>query len=128
MKTTNILHITDLHFGSSISTPMATLADTGISSTLASEITSPDCRERFIIDIKHSFPNISIDAIICTGDLGWKAIEEYTKLGTEYLLKLSQILQVEPDHVIVCPGNHDLDRNASRGEELDVQNLETQSE
>jgi len=121
MKMTNILHITDLHFGSSPPCPVGDLRDGEITQSFSAEILNSDCRNRFIPDIKRLLDSmqIKIDMIACTGDLGWKADESSLNLGAGYLAKISGDLQVSSAHVVVSPGNHDLDQNAEIGKELD---------
>lgn len=115
MRTTNILHVTDFH----LNTVQPKQIGKAISASLHTEIVGEDFLGRFLADVKRLLQDMQIDVIAYTGDLGWKAAKESITLGVEYLAKMARDLGIEPEHVMVAPGNHDLDRDASKGEELD---------
>lgn len=118
MKTTTILHITDLHFSSLREETPSVVRDGEISDEFRREIGGLDIWNRFITDARRLLTNTQIDVIACTGDLGSDGKEENLALGIKYLIKLAKDLEVPPQHVVVSPGNHDLKRKVRIGEEL----------
>jgi predicted MPP superfamily phosphohydrolase len=118
MKFTNILHITDLHFGPS---PNLTVKPNVLmSEELTSKLFVNDWKNRFIIDVKQSLSQYKINLIACTGDITLGKNKEGLQLGIEYLSKLAKELDVSPDNVLVCPGNHDISRlNVTTDSKLD---------
>lgn len=117
MRTT-ILHITDLHFTSSREETPSVVKDGEISDEFRKEVIGLNIWDRFIADIRHLRADTPIDMIACTGDLGCEGKEESLALGIKYLAKLAKDLDVPPQHVVVSPGNHDLNRKVQIGEEL----------
>lgn len=93
MKTVNILHITDLHFGSPQDTPLIPVKDKGLSKKFGREISEDDPKNRFLAGITRVLQGITIDAIACSGDLGWKGERNTLTEGIKYLKKwlISQV-------------------------------------
>ncbi len=56
--------------------------------------------------------NKPIDYLFITGDIGWHAEESDYESAFQYMKQLIAACNVEPKHVFICPGNHDVDRNA----------------
>ncbi|MFN9038102.1 MAG: metallophosphoesterase family protein, partial [Planctomyces sp.] len=53
--------------------------------------------------------------VVISGDIGWKGIEADYHQAQQWLSQLLTAIDVTPDNVVVCPGNHDIDRRATRG-------------
>lgn len=118
MKSINILHLSDLHFGSPIVVPMGDLKDEALSQGFVGEITERNPRIRFIADLRRLTDDTEIDVIACTGDLGFRGNKNTLSEGIEYLNTLAKDFGVRSEHVIISPGNHDLDRDADCEHEL----------
>lgn len=109
----NILHITDLHCGlEETSVPIGDTKDESLTEKFTGQLRYEDCRELFLSRVLDLLQGNPVDIIACTGDLG------VLKIGAEYIAKLAGKLVVKPDGVIISPGNHDLDRDARDGNEL----------
>nr|WP_228014693.1 HEAT repeat domain-containing protein [Fortiea sp. LEGE XX443] len=84
----HILHLSDLHFG----TPdQAKLWSNQLASDLQNEL-----------DIPH------LDALILSGDIANKSIPEEYEAAQQFLDELRQEFTLEPEQIIIVPGNHDL--------------------
>lgn len=71
---------------------------------------------RFVETMKRwEYSNAQIDAIVCSGDFGWTGDKESIAEGVFVLAKVSKDLGIPLDNVIVCPGNHDLNRDDKDG-------------
>ena len=90
----NILHITDLHYNS-------------------------DSYEKFtqhniINKLNNYLKNIDkkIDLVIFSGDLVFKGIniEDFKSAKSIFLDKISESLNISNENIILCAGNHDMDR------------------
>lgn len=91
------LHISDLHFGfDKGETAIAQRAN--YMDTLLDKLQS-------ITDTK------PIDYIFITGDIGWHAEKTDYETALVYIKDLMERCKVDAQHVFVCPGNHDVDRN-----------------
>ena len=83
-----ILHLSDLHFG------------TPENATLWSNQLAEDLRND--INIPH------LDALILSGDIANYSTEEEYKAAAQFLHNLRQDFPLNPDQIILVPGNHDL--------------------
>lgn len=98
-----------MHFGSDL-IPVGDAGDTSISERLMQQVREGDCRVRFLKDIKTCLNGVKIDLISVTGDFGWQYEHQTIEHGIEYLSSLAKTLAVPSGNVVVCPGNHDLNR------------------
>lgn len=119
MKRINILHITDFHFGFSSDVFSKETSKKVPGPDFVNEIKDHDIRNRFMVYIRRIAMNNPIDVIAFTGDLGLGTKKDTLLFGIEYLEQLANDLGISPEHVLVSPGNHDLDRTASDDTELD---------
>jgi tetratricopeptide (TPR) repeat protein/3',5'-cyclic AMP phosphodiesterase CpdA len=100
----NILHISDLHFGFEPATdgkiiPSSVDRRNEALEKLIEEITKLDDTEWK--------PNI----IVITGDIGWTCKKtDYDQAG-KWLSELIHAIALNAKDVILCPGNHDINRN-----------------
>lgn len=53
---------------------------------------------------------IPVDYLVVSGDIAFHAEKEEYDMAVIFFQKLMRILDLDPSHVIVCPGNHDLNR------------------
>lgn len=112
MKTIKLLHISDLHRGDSKNKEfVGEHKDPAVSKSFAGTITAP-----MEIDFVEAIKNWqklhgAIDAIICTGDLGEKGDADKILEGVSFINLLQKELSISSDNVLICPGNHDADRN-----------------
>ncbi len=91
-----VLHLTDLHFGWDGST------------------SDRDARKLALGRIKDTILKLEVDwrpTIICiSGDVGWRGIASDYEDAAVWLTDLLSTLKLTPNELIICPGNHDVDR------------------
>ncbi len=98
LRPLTLVHLSDLHF---------IVGDTGRAEREA------HARGRILEDLKTlAFAGIVVDAVLVTGDIAFSGEEEQYKLADEWLNDLADALGMKRSRVIVCPGNHDVDRSA----------------
>ncbi|MFN9047691.1 MAG: metallophosphoesterase family protein, partial [Planctomyces sp.] len=107
-SSTVILHLTDLHFGWEGGPNAETLKAqrTNCLNALHTAL------KKLVADSSNTHWKPDIVAI--TGDLGWKGAAADYLLLNKWLEPLLQDLQLGHDSVVVCPGNHDIDRQKAR--------------
>lgn len=95
------LHLSDIHFQKDNDS----FNDSQLRSTL------PDYLASSVSDI---------DAIIISGDYRYAPKKEHTSAENvvEYLRSITEKLKVDDDHVIMVPGNHDLERSVARNNHI----------
>lgn len=105
-----ILHISDLHFGiendKTEQTKYVRLRQRESLKSLIETIKS-------IVEITPDWkPNI----IAISGDISWSGQpDEYKLYKKHFAVPLSEALNISQDHIITCPGNHDIIRNKVYG-------------
>jgi 3',5'-cyclic AMP phosphodiesterase CpdA len=119
MKKIRILHLTDLHFGSSSKVLSSGIEDAPLSPAFIRDVKGANVHDQFLSFIRYLNNNEKIDIIAFTGDLGVGIYKSSIGDGIDFLERLAKIIGVTSDNVIVCPGNHDLDREATYGNELE---------
>ncbi|MCL2253390.1 MAG: metallophosphoesterase [Lachnospiraceae bacterium] len=104
---TNILHISDLHFGVE---PFKKNVD-------GAEINTSSFEEREyilekLIDAVKDAPGMwKPDVVAVSGDVGWKAQEADYESAAAWFEKLAKGLDLSFERFVFCPGNHDIDRS-----------------
>jgi len=90
----NILHLTDLHYNSES----------------YEKFTQHNMMEKLLIYITGL--NKKIDLVIFSGDLVFKGndFHDFESARAEFLEKLCEKLNITENEIILCPGNHDMDR------------------
>ncbi len=104
MKPVVILHLTDLHFGWDAEADGLARRRRCLGSLLSTLQTLGDEEA----DWKPTL-------VVISGDIGWKGIEADYQQAQQWLSQLLTAIGVTPDNVVVCPGNHDIDRREARG-------------
>lgn len=95
-----VLHLTDLHFGQ----------DTGQDQTAARDVAL-----RGLVKVIQRLESDWRPTVVCiSGDIGWKGNQSDYTLAAQWLTDLLNSLNLPPDRICVCPGNHDIDRQVSR--------------
>lgn len=119
MKTIRILHISDLHRGSDWKTEVVgDYKDKAVSSSFVASLTRT--MEEDFIDAINNWQSEygKIDVLVCTGDLGNRGVESRIEEGMAFIKDIQESLSIDNDHVLVCPGNHDMNRKASNPKEV----------
>lgn len=97
----NILHLSDLHFGVETSPDIAPTAIAQRTNTLNSLIDE-------IAQLESAWePNI----VVISGDIGWLGKKKDYEQAAVWLNKLLAITNLTPNELILCAGNHDIDRD-----------------
>ena len=93
-----ILHLSDLHFGCDKSESERALRSLALDG-LISAILKLDAEWQ--------------PTILCiSGDVAWKGKAPEYQEASRWLNNLLNRLNISPDHVLICAGNHDIDRDA----------------
>jgi hypothetical protein len=91
-----ILHLTDLHFG--------------LDPTEAASDERQLALDQ-LIDVVAGLDDLWKPTIIClSGDVAYAGKQSEYALATSWLLRLMSRTNIAADHLIVCPGNHDIER------------------
>ncbi|TWW09380.1 hypothetical protein E3A20_14950, partial [Planctomyces bekefii] len=106
-SSTVILHLTDLHFGWEGGTNAETLKAqrTNCLNALHTAL------KKLVADASNTHWKPDIVAI--TGDLGWKGAAADYKALKKWLDPVLKTLGLKYSDVVVCPGNHDIDRETA---------------
>ncbi len=64
-----------------------------------------------------AFPDPRPDALLITGDLVWTGVREEYAAARRWILDTARSIGLGPDRVFVVPGNHDVEREASKRNE-----------
>lgn len=102
---TTILHLTDLHFGAEAA---------GAISARAQRTNTLSALRDTLAGLRHARRP---DIVVVSGDIGWAGRETDYVAAAEWLRSVLDVLGLGPERLIVCPGNHDLDRTESEGME-----------
>jgi len=100
----NLLFLSDLHFGINSAT-------SGVMTTAARK--RKDVLDAFINEINYHLnlnPGWKPTFIIITGDLVWSGKKQEFDEAYKWIKDLLDILELKEESIIICPGNHDLDR------------------
>ncbi len=86
-----IIHLSDLHFGT--------------------EENARLWSSQLVQDVRREMNLSTIDALILSGDIANKATEAEYKAAQLFLNELKKEFNLQPNQIIIVPGNHDIDRN-----------------
>ena len=92
----NILHLSDLHFG--------TLNQAQLWSNQLAE------------DLRNELSISSLDALILSGDVANKSTSDEYEVARKFLDYFRQDFPLKPEQIIIVPGNHDLNWQKSEEE------------
>ncbi|HLK93180.1 MAG TPA: metallophosphoesterase [Polyangia bacterium] len=116
-----LLHLTDLHFTPS---GLPEIVDDKLGNPAMRAKAADDLGNRFIENLKHFLARFPEDdwpkVVVVSGDLvnkGGKAERvqgrgEFER-ATDFLHRVREALRIEPDRILVVPGNHDVDWSAN---------------
>ncbi len=100
MKQIRILHISDIHFDKN-----------------NQDIFNNLIKKPFFETLKKENESKNIDLVFLTGDLinkgtgGFSTTDEAFRVFNDFFLEpLQQVLSIDKDNIIICPGNHDVNR------------------
>ena len=119
MKRLGILHITDLHHDLAPTETVGEVKDKAISPWLADDLTYKDPFSLFLNQIKNVLGKKPVHVLAFSGDIGWGKHPDTLVMGIERLKALGDRLDLKPTNVLIAPGNHDLVRTGSPGQELE---------
>lgn len=97
-RMTTILHLTDLHFGQE---------PPGSPSRLAQRVITLEALRDTLAELRGP---ARPDVVVVSGDVGWAGRPSDYAAAAEWLRSLFSVLELAPERLVVCPGNHDLDR------------------
>ena len=101
-KTVNLLHLSDLHFG--------------MEATSKTPQSAVDRRNLTLKELTQALKGIvdsewRPDVVAITGDIAWAGKADDYKVAAEWINDtLLPTLKLGPERMVICPGNHDIDR------------------
>lgn len=97
----NILHLSDIHFGRD---------HCGIQEKF-------DKKEKILDQLLNTLASIDESEIphvvLVTGDIAWHGEQAEFDEAYKWFQKLREVLKLDPDQIVFCPGNHDLNRKTA---------------
>ncbi|MFW9995690.1 MAG: metallophosphoesterase family protein [Candidatus Odinarchaeota archaeon] len=99
----NILHLSDLHFN----------RDTIIRPTPIAQ--QMNALNQLIDELKTIESDWKPDIVVISGDIGWSGKVSDYEQAKEWIRKLLQAVELSPERLVICPGNHDIDLSATTG-------------
>ena len=103
-----ILHLSDIHFGNDGSDQSAIDSKEAILNSLTETISA--------------LPSNWKPTVVCiSGDVAWRAKSEEYERAEGWLKKLLNALSLSAEELIICPGNHDIDRTLAQDPPSDHQ-------
>lgn len=103
MDSIHILHLSDLHFGirsADYSKDLKLRHENAIDGLFATLRTLPK-----------EYPGWCPNIIAITGDIAWEATESNYDEAAVFIKELLTIFHLSPENLVLCPGNHDVDRD-----------------
>ena len=97
----NILHLSDLHFNLKKGEKISESKMTQRRLTL----------EKLLDYFRGNLDEWKPDIIVISGDVGWAGKEEDYSEAKQWILELLQVLNLSPEYLVICAGNHDLHRD-----------------
>jgi len=101
-----ILHLSDLHFG-------CDKDNTDLEKRI-------NCFQKLIPLIEQIAQEKSINYLVITGDVAWRASETDYELASKYIKEICEKINLKIDNLIICAGNHDIDRSMSKHDSVPV--------
>lgn len=106
MHKINILHLSDIHFGVEPK-PEANITSTALSRR-------DNVLSQLIDFVSGVEPEWKPDIVVLTGDLGWSGKDSDYKQAAQWLDKLLETLNLTREALIICAGNHDINRKIAK--------------
>ncbi|HEX9929494.1 MAG TPA: metallophosphoesterase [Pyrinomonadaceae bacterium] len=97
-----VIHISDIHRGFDVTNDNPSLYVSTLQSLIRGNTTQRDKRI--------PTPNI----IVVSGDITTRGSIKGYQIAKKFLLELGAALDIPKERIIICPGNHDIDREISR--------------
>ncbi|MFX0072159.1 MAG: metallophosphoesterase, partial [Candidatus Hermodarchaeota archaeon] len=110
MDKINILHLSDLHFGINARQKIDKEAINNREATL----------NPLLIKLKNLNKNWKPNIVVISGDIGYKGIKNEYDEAIKWLEDLLKVLNLKPDRLIICAGNHDRYRIEKDASELPI--------
>ncbi|GFZ82611.1 hypothetical protein GCM10008018_30530 [Paenibacillus marchantiophytorum] len=104
-NTINILHLSDLHFGAEPSSKTTSTLIAKRNNTL----------KPLFNKLREMESDWKPDIVVVSGDIGWRGAEKDYDIAKDWLRELLTILNLSPNELVVCAGNHDIDRSKTVG-------------
>lgn len=105
MVEVNILHLSDLHFDK----------NENLDDNPSKYVERANTLQYLLNTFKNFEDSLKPEIIIISGDVAWAGKSEDYEMAKNWLSKLMKILEIKPENIIICPGNHDLDREKKTG-------------
>lgn len=99
-----ILHLSDLHFGYDTDTTAEAQRKTALNNLVSTVDNQEACWKPTIVCV--------------TGDIAMRALSSDYSKARKWLLNLLSRLKLEPRSLVICPGNHDVERNVAFAQAL----------
>jgi len=100
----NILHLSDLHFGREGDATEKAMRENALNGLVRA------------LNLNHLGSEWKPDIIVISGDIGWKGGSEDYELAKNWIEDhLLYTLNLTSDELILCAGNHDIDRKKTKG-------------
>lgn len=124
-----VLHISDLHFGIENDKTEQTKYIRPRQREMLSDLIET------LKDLVKEDPKWKPDVVAISGDIAWSGKpEEYQLYHREFATPIASTFNIKTDHIITCPGNHDiirdrvkgLSRHPVGGKDADVSELDNQ--
>lgn len=109
----NILHLSDIHFGRERS---------GIQESFSQH---KEILDKLIQTLSTLSDGLKPDLVLVTGDIAWRGKPSEFMDAVDWFQRLRDALNLAPDRLVFCPGNHDLNRDTAihfQEEELQKEN------
>jgi predicted MPP superfamily phosphohydrolase len=101
----NVLHLTDLHFGME--------GHAHVSQTAIAQRTN--ALNSLLARLQALEPEWRPQIVVVSGDIGWRGSSSDYAQAKPFIAKVLDAVGLGPDRFLMCAGNHDIDRSATRG-------------
>lgn len=99
----NVLHISDIHFGMESSDNPTGFAKREIA------------LEEMVKLLQNLNNDDKPDIVVISGDIVWQAREEGFKIAQKWIENLLSVLELTPQDLVLCAGNHEINRQKTIG-------------
>lgn len=99
----NVLHISDIHFG------MESTRD------ITMQAHRKNSLDEMILALSRLEQEDKPDIVVISGDIAWQGKSNAYTLAKQWILQLLSAVNLTPNELVVCAGNHDIERNKTLG-------------